>query len=133
MQPQKVYGPTILCLWQNFTHLVPLIAKIPQNCSNQCTTPYSLHLKQQVFEHSRFVHLSVTKATWCRIWTIHNKYLGVCIHFQVWVTFSALLRQSQPGHSPSHLQTLHRYSSPSTFIQSVDMSTTRWLSATPQC
>ena len=51
------------------------------------------------------------------------------------VTFSALLRQSQPGHSPSFESTLHIYSScfniPSTFTKLVGISTTRWVYATP--
>lgn len=37
----NVYGPTIVCLWQNVTRLVSPIANIPQNCSNMHTTPNS--------------------------------------------------------------------------------------------
>ena len=35
----------------------------------------------------------------------YTNLLNILAHISV----AALLRQSQPGHSPSHLQTLHRY------------------------
>ena len=76
-------------------------------------------------------HISVAKATWCRIWTIH-KFFGYLSTFR-----SGLLSLHWWGnHSQSIVSLTWQLSidthlastSPSTFIQRVGMSTTRWVS-----
>ena len=107
-----VYSFTIICFWQNFTDLVPLTAKIPQNCNNVRTTP-NCPWPNYALETPTFRTLLSTY-----LWqTQHDEQfvpsilLGVFVHIQIWVTISALLKQSQSGHSPSILPALNGHSS----------------------
>ena len=122
---------TLVCFWQNFIRPVSLIARIPQNCTNVLTTPNSPWTTFANWQYLPFEH-SCTRL-WQRQHDLEFKSsimsFGVFVYIYGWVTFSALLKQSQPEHSPSRLSSS---TSPSTFTESVGMSTTRWVSATTQ-
>ena len=84
------------------------------------------------------VHKSVANATWCRIRTIHNNFLEyLSIFSSGWLSqYCVRNHSSQPGHSLSHLPTLHRYILVLIFLQHLPppkFQVSVCLPATPQC
>ena len=128
---KNVNGPSIVCFWQNFTRLISLIARIPQNCSNVLTTP---NCPWPNFANI-LAHMSVAKATWFRIWIVYNKFLGYFSTLRVILSQHCWGNNSQgivPPICKLSIDTHLASTSPSTFTESVGMSTTRWISATSQ-
>ena len=94
--------------------------------------PYSRHLEKKMAAISWFQVANVLFLFY-KIVPKDVSYQISCLHHKL-KDFKIICLAS----SPSHLPDLHRYSSwfnisPSTFIQSVGNSTTRWVSATQQC